>query len=126
MEGDMVNALCNDCFNCPYIGVSLLKITTAVIASALHCPYIENILTSIVVTVRRYSSRFGAWLRPILIQIVFCRTPGGQAKLESSVKSFLAEAESDAKERRQMQKNGVWDEKMKATQTQSAYGVQCL
>lgn len=55
-----------------------------------------------------------------------CRTPGGQAKLSADVKSFLAETETLAKERRQIQKNSLWDEKMKATQTQSAFGVQCL
>ena len=55
-----------------------------------------------------------------------CRTPSGQAKLAAEVKSFLADQETLAKDRRQIQKNNVWDEKMKATQTQSAYGVQCL
>ena len=55
-----------------------------------------------------------------------CRTPSGQAKLAAEVKSFLADQETLAKDRRQIQKNHVWDEKMKATQTQSAYGVQCL
>ncbi|KAL3148429.1 hypothetical protein ABBQ38_013880 [Trebouxia sp. C0009 RCD-2024] len=54
------------------------------------------------------------------------RTPGGQAKLAAEVKSFLAEIETLAKDRRQIQKNSLWDDKMKATQTQSAYGVQCL
>ena len=65
---------------------------------------------------------------PVLLQISnrLCRTPSGQAKLNSDVKALLVEAESDAKEKRQLQKNGLWDEKMKATQTQSAYGVQCL
>lgn len=52
--------------------------------------------------------------------------PGGQAKLPAEVKSFLADQETLAKEQRQIQKSFVWDEKMKATQTQSAYGVQCL
>ena len=55
-----------------------------------------------------------------------CRTPSGQAKLATEVKSFLADQETLAKDQRQFQKNSVWDEKMKATQTQSAYGVRCL
>jgi len=46
--------------------------------------------------------------------------------INGDVKAFLAEAESDAKDKRQLQKNSLWDEKMKATQTQSAFGVQCL
>ncbi|DBA66490.1 TPA: hypothetical protein ACH3X2_002461 [Trebouxia sp. C0005] len=54
------------------------------------------------------------------------RTPGGQAKLTSDVKGFLTEAECEAKDKRQLQKNNLWDEKMKATQTQSAFGIQCL
>ncbi|KAL0024005.1 hypothetical protein WJX77_007639 [Trebouxia sp. C0004] len=54
------------------------------------------------------------------------RTPGGQAKLTSDVKGFLTEAECEAKDKRQLLKNNLWNEKMKATQTQSALGIQCL
>lgn len=59
-------------------------------------------------------------------QLVVRRTPSGQAKLSSDVKGFLGEAEAEAKDKRQLQKNNLWNEKMKATQTQSAFGVQCL
>jgi len=62
----------------------------------------------------------------ISLHNLVCRTPGGQAKLTSDVKGFLAEAECEAKDKRQLQKNNLWDEKMKATQTQSAFGIQCL
>ena len=57
---------------------------------------------------------------------VHCRTPGGQAKLDADVKDFLSDAEASAKDKRQKGSSAVWDEKMKATQTDSAFGVRCL
>lgn len=55
-----------------------------------------------------------------------CRTPGGQAKLEADVKDYLFDAETAAKDKRQKGSSALWDEKMKATQTESAFGVRCL
>ena len=57
---------------------------------------------------------------------MLCRTPGGQAKLETDVKDLLLDAEAEAKTKRQQKGSAVWDEKIKATQTQSAFGVRCL
>lgn len=55
-----------------------------------------------------------------------CRTPGGQAKLDADVKNYLFDIETAAKDKRQKGSSALWDEKMKATQTESAFGVRCL
>ena len=54
------------------------------------------------------------------------RTPGMQPRLDDEVKEYLQSEEVVAKGRRQHKQAGLWDDKMRATQTQNACGVGVL
>ncbi|KXZ46400.1 hypothetical protein GPECTOR_44g75 [Gonium pectorale] len=54
------------------------------------------------------------------------RTPRSQVKLPDSTKDYLAEAEEAFKAAKEAKKSALWDDKMKATQTESAYGVRVM
>ncbi|KAK9842747.1 hypothetical protein WJX74_001687 [Apatococcus lobatus] len=54
------------------------------------------------------------------------RTPGNQAKLRAEIKDLLGEAETKAKEVKRDKASNLWDVKMKATQTESAFGVRVV
>jgi ankyrin repeat protein len=51
------------------------------------------------------------------------RTPASQANLEEDVKEYLVAEEATAKQSQKLKLAGIWDEKMRATQTQNACGV---
>jgi hypothetical protein len=46
-----------------------------------------------------------------------------QPKIQDDVRAFLSEAEEEAKERKTAKTKALWDDKIAATQTQSACGV---
>lgn len=54
------------------------------------------------------------------------KTPATQAKLRSEIKEVLVEAEARAKETKRDKASNLWDSKMKATQTESAFGVRVV
>ncbi|PNH12207.1 Ankyrin-3 [Tetrabaena socialis] len=54
------------------------------------------------------------------------RTPRSQVKLPEASKQYLAEAEEAFKEVKEAKKSSLWDDKMRATQTESAFGTQAL
>ncbi len=54
------------------------------------------------------------------------RTPGSQPKLAQEIKDLLLDAEAEAKERKKNKDATLWDEKMRATQTESAFGVRVV
>jgi hypothetical protein len=47
-------------------------------------------------------------------------------QLPEEAKEYLKEAEEAAKARKAAQQAALWDDKMRATQTQSAFGVRAL
>mmetsp|Transcript_37318 Transcript_37318/g.105300 ORF Transcript_37318/g.105300 Transcript_37318/m.105300 type:complete len:98 (+) Transcript_37318:1-294(+) len=51
------------------------------------------------------------------------RTPRSQIKLAQDVKDYLGEVEEIAEERKRQRDSALWDEKMRATQTESALSV---
>eukprot|EP00775_Hariotina_reticulata_P012339 gene12339-12472_t len=51
------------------------------------------------------------------------RIPGNQLKLPDATKSFLQEAEAAAKAAKEQKNHELWDAKMRATQTDSAFGI---
>lgn len=54
------------------------------------------------------------------------RTPGSQPKLQPDIKDLLLDAETEAKERKKNRDSTLWDDKMRATQTESAFGVRVV
>ncbi|MEW5310120.1 MAG: hypothetical protein WDW38_001948 [Sanguina aurantia] len=54
------------------------------------------------------------------------RTPRGQVKLSEASRDYLLDAEEEAKVTRALKASSVWDEHMRATQTESAFGVRCV
>mmetsp|Transcript_39473 Transcript_39473/g.70756 ORF Transcript_39473/g.70756 Transcript_39473/m.70756 type:complete len:248 (-) Transcript_39473:151-894(-) len=54
------------------------------------------------------------------------RTPRSQIKISQEVKNYLGEAEEIATERKKKRDSELWDDKMKATQTESALGCGVL
>eukprot|EP00884_Botryococcus_braunii_P003719 jgi/Botrbrau1/13348/Bobra.0158s0004.1 len=54
------------------------------------------------------------------------RTPAGQSRLDDELKSYLCAIEESAKQSQKLKQAGLWDEKMRATQTQSACGIGVL
>ena len=54
------------------------------------------------------------------------KTPATQAKLRPEIKDVLDEAEARAKETKRDKTSNLWDNKMKATQTESAFGVRVV
>lgn len=49
-----------------------------------------------------------------------------QPKIKEDMKDFLYEMEEQHKAGKLQQHHDLWDEKMKATQTQSAFGIRAL
>lgn len=54
------------------------------------------------------------------------RTPGGQAKVMAEIKSYLTDAEDACKQKRLQRNDVLYNDKMRATQTASAFGLQCV
>ena len=54
------------------------------------------------------------------------KTPATQAKLRGEIKDLLEEAETRARETKRDKASNLWDNKMKATQTESAFGVRVV
>ncbi|GIL76631.1 hypothetical protein Vretimale_8833 [Volvox reticuliferus] len=54
------------------------------------------------------------------------RTPRSQLKLPDSTKDYLADAEEAFKAAKDAKKSTLWDDKMKATQTESAFGLRVM
>ncbi|GMH38839.1 hypothetical protein BSKO_06737 [Bryopsis sp. KO-2023] len=54
------------------------------------------------------------------------RTPRAQVKIPQATKDFLLDAEEEAKERKKEKASSLWDNKMKATQTESAFGLRVV
>ena len=54
------------------------------------------------------------------------KTPATQAKLRGEIKDILEDAETRAKETKRDKASNLWDNKMKATQTESAFGVRVV
>ncbi|EFJ43608.1 hypothetical protein VOLCADRAFT_121415 [Volvox carteri f. nagariensis] len=54
------------------------------------------------------------------------RTPRSQLKLPDNTKDYLAEAEESFKAAKDAKKGALWDDKMKATQTESAFGLRVM
>lgn len=54
------------------------------------------------------------------------RTPAGQSRLDAEVKEYMSSQEELAKELQKQKRADVWNEKMRATQTQNACGVGVL
>ncbi|GFR51207.1 hypothetical protein Agub_g13556, partial [Astrephomene gubernaculifera] len=54
------------------------------------------------------------------------RTPRSQLKLPEATREYLGEAEEAAKAAKEAKKSELWDDKMKATQTESAFGLRVM
>ncbi|GLC38176.1 hypothetical protein PLESTB_001091400 [Pleodorina starrii] len=54
------------------------------------------------------------------------RTPRSQLKLPDNTKDYLAEAEEEFKAAKDAKKSSLWDEKMRETQTSSAFGLRVM
>ena len=54
------------------------------------------------------------------------RTAATQAKLKPEVKQLLMDAETCAKDKKKSKDASLWNEKMRATQTESAFGVRVV
>jgi hypothetical protein len=55
--------------------------------------------------------------------VYWCTICACPAQLPEEAKEYLKEAEEAAKARKAAQQAALWDEKMRATQTQSAVGI---
>ncbi len=49
-----------------------------------------------------------------------------QPKIPDCTKDYLLLAEDQAKEKKANKQSELWDDKIKATQTESAFGLRCL
>ncbi|KAG2430363.1 hypothetical protein HYH02_013725 [Chlamydomonas schloesseri] len=54
------------------------------------------------------------------------RTPKTQLKLPEAVKEYLEVAEEEFRAAKEAKKSALWDDKMKATQTESAFGLRVM
>ncbi|KAG2486284.1 hypothetical protein HYH03_014989 [Edaphochlamys debaryana] len=54
------------------------------------------------------------------------RTPKTQLKITDAIKDYLGEAEEAQRAAKEAKKSALWDDKMKATQTESAFGLRVM